>query len=257
MKPMISKYLLFIALLVILAPSQSLAINREGVKEIQTEKFQGAICSKLTTISTTITNRMTAKEGKVNERQNTWLMNLKTKRDQRKTKLEEHRIYWDDIRTKKYTELEAKASTDEQKQAVTTFQNTVEAAVKTRREAIDAAITQFQADVDALVTARQSSVDQSVEKYKNSVQTALSKAQTDCAAGTDPVTVRVELKSNLDNARTTLQTDRSNIDKVSDSITTAVATRKASFEAAWTTFKVALKAAQDTLKQALNNTTQE
>lgn len=252
MKLAIFKYLALLSLITILMPSLTLAVNRKKASAIKTEKVQGAICNKLTTASTTIVGRMTTKEGKITKRQDTRLANLKTKRDERKTKLEEHRVYWDNIRTKKYAELMNKATTDEQKQAVTTFQNIVEAAVKTRREDIDAAITQFQKDVNNLVSARQTAVDQAVEKYKNSVQTALSQAQSDCAAGADPATVRTELKTSLETARTTLQTNRINIDKVSDGIETAITTRKAAVQAAWATFKTTLNEAKEKLKKSFS-----
>lgn len=215
-----------------------------------TEKVQTAFCDKLTTIADKIIGRMAEKENKINNRQDTRLTNLADKRDARSQKRVENRVYWDNIRAAKYTVLETKAKTDSQKQAVATYKNTIEAAVKTRRDTIDAAIAQFKKDLDNLIATRQTSVDQAVARYKNSVNTAIAKAQSDCSNAAVPSTVRAELKDSLLAARTTLQSERTAIDKVADNIDSLITARKTAVQAAWTIYKNSHQAAADTLKQA-------
>lgn len=253
MKPMISKIILLLILAVSLSvaawPAQSLAIDRNPTATA-TEKNQTAFCNQLTTISDRITGRMTEKESRINNRQDIRLTNLADKRGERIQKRTENRAYWDSIRAAKYTVLEAKAKTDEQKQAVVAFKDTIETAIKTRRDTIDAAIAQFKKDLDSLIATRQSSVDQAVARYKNSVNTAIAKAQSDCSSATVPSTVRTELKNSLLAARTTLQSDRATIDKVADNIDSLITARKVAVDAARTVYRTSHQTAADILKQA-------
>lgn len=253
MKPMISKSISLVILATSLSvtafPRQSFAVSQKTTNTT-TENIKTTFCDKLTTVADKITNRMAEKESKINDRQDTRLTNLSAKRDERLQKRAENRTYWDNVRAAKYVLLEAKAKTEGQKQAVATYKSTIETAVKTRCDAINAAVAQFKKDLDSLIATRQSSIDQAVARYKNSVNIAIAKAQSDCSITAIPLTVRTELKDSLLTARTTLQSDRTAIDKVADNIDSLIAARKAAVSATWTVYKTSLKAARDTLKQA-------
>lgn len=147
-----------------------------------------------------------------------------------------------------YEKLLSHATADEQKAAVEKFQSTVEAIVVARRAAVDAAIAIYRSGMDKLISDRKASMDAALVTYKAAIKAAEQKAATDCVAGIDPVTVRMNLKNAAGTARAAYKSERETLTKISDQVQTLGDARKAAFEKALNDLKIALEAAKNELK---------
>ncbi|HEY6737032.1 MAG TPA: hypothetical protein VI322_04935 [Candidatus Saccharimonadia bacterium] len=155
----------------------------------------------------------------------------------------------------KFAELEVKATTDDQKAAVTEFEAAIKAAVAARRAAVDAADNTFkQGLLDANAT-RQAALKAAAADYRAAVQAALDAAKASCAAGTSPATVRDTLKSALDAARAKLEAARKAAGKGDTNLDALKAARKAAVDKANADFRAAVKAALTKLRAALGTAT--
>ncbi len=160
----------------------------------------------------------------------------------------------DAARAKKFAELEAKATTADQKSAVTTFEASINAAVAARRAATDSADATFKAGLLLAVADRQAALKTAATNYKAAVATALANAKASCAAGANSDTVRANLKTALDTARANLDTARKNAPKAGPNVDTLKAAHKTAIDKANADFKAAVKTALATLKAALGVT---
>jgi hypothetical protein len=166
-------------------------------------------------------------------------------------KITDNRGDWDKKRADNFAKLEAKATTTEQKAAVTTFEAAIKDAVTKRRAAVDAADTTFHNGLLSAVTARQAQLKSAAATYQAAVAAALAAAKASCAAGTSPDTVRKNLQTALQAAHAKLETARASADKVGPNLDTLKAARKAAVEKANADYKAAIQSALATFKAAL------
>ncbi len=211
-------------------------------------------CTQLPTLMTKVTTELTDR-----------LSKLSTNRDEQSKKVTElwggrddnrgkDRAQADANRKAYYLKIEARATTDAQKQAVQAFETTVDAAVTARRNAVDAAIKTFRDSILSAVDTRHKSVDTAIEAFKAAIQPALEKAKADCDARIAARTVRLALQASLKTARTKLRADIQAIEKVNVERITLASERKATIDKAVADFKAALTKAETDLKAVLKGT---
>ena len=177
----------------------------------------------------------------------------KEEREENDTELAEKRALALDRRERMYQNLMNKAETDEEKAAVTQFQNAVEKAVADRQAAIDAAKGAFRNGVDAARASRQADGSQALAAFKNDMQQALSQAKADCEAGKEQSEVRQAYQEALVSARTELKETRAK-NGLGETVSQLAKTRTEAVKKALTDYRSALETAFAALKEVLGDT---
>ena len=171
--------------------------------------------------------------------------------DEATRQLNQKRLEWDRLRAQQYQSLQRRAHNDDQKQAVQTYQQTIESAVTKRRGEVDGAVTNFRTGLDGLVSGDKSSVDTVVQAYKDAINNALQKAQNSCNAGEDPGTIRTTLQADIRSARDNLKSSNTGIEKIRQDLEKLQHTRNSAIDAAIEEFQKTAHAAEQTLRQIL------
>ncbi|MEK9151151.1 MAG: hypothetical protein AAB547_00800 [Patescibacteria group bacterium] len=224
--------------------------NREERVAERQENRQEAFCNRFTENAEKIASNLAERRGKFEDRRENRANTLETRRDGREAKLDGNRTEADERRSAMYARLEARATTDAQKAAVAEFKKTVEEAVDTRRDAVDAAIAEFRKGVDAAIAGRKDDMESAVSQFQSEVVAALGKAKSDCADGANPETVKTNFRNSLAAARTALQNDRKDADKVGEQVKKLAETRRIAVRKALDDFRSAVEAARVELKKA-------
>lgn len=230
------------------------ADREEKIAEMK-ENHQEAFCSVFTKNAERIAGNLSDRLTKLEARQGNRQSALEARRDDREARLEGSRSAADERRNAMYVKLDTRAESDAQKAAVAEFRKTVEAAVDTRRDAVDAAIALFRKNVDVAISGRKDDMGSAAAKFKSAVEAALNTAKSDCENGTNPETVRSHFKKNLAAARTALQNDRKEADKVGEQVRVSAAARRTDVKNALDVFKAAVEGARVELKKAFGETT--
>jgi len=208
------------------------------------------ICANISTMRTEalarVTERTTTLQGKKDEHKTKFAAGRTERHDALATKRSEG----DAARKTQFDALSARASTTEQKSAVTTFTTEVERLISVRRTAVDAAIKAFEDGAAAL----QSEADSAVGSLSSGVQTdvaaAFDAAAASCTAGKTGAEVVTELKTAMQAMHTKRVGDKGTYN-FKDKFEALRATRKASVEKAMADFKTGMDAARTTLKASL------
>jgi hypothetical protein len=193
---------------------------------------------------------MADRRSKLEERKGNRVSTLETQRDEREAKLAGNRSGADEKRNALYGQLEARIETDEQKAAVKAFKKVIEAAVEKRRDAVDVAISEFRTGVDAAVAGRKDDMDRRTAAFQSAVEAALAQAKSDCTASANPEIVRTHFKESLAAARTALQNDRKESEKVGAQVKALAETRRIAVQKALDEFKATVEAARIELKKS-------
>jgi hypothetical protein len=216
----------------------------------QTTTVANRFCTNIDKILSPIDQRIADREGKLQAKRQEISDNLAKRINERDAKKLENRNVRDDNRDAQYAKLEAKATTDAQKQAVASFKTTVESAVSARKATVDSAIQALRQSVDQSITARKSAVDAAINAFKNSRTAAMEKAKADCVAGVDAKTVRETYRTSMKAAQDKFKSDFQAIEKLKGSFETVRAERKQAVEKAIADFKVVMEKARADLKTA-------
>ena len=214
-------------------------------------KMEGSFCSKFNAKSLELDRRMGDNESKNEQKKDANAKKLAEQRIERDLKLEKHRADAEEKRGEQFIRLQAKATTDAQKAAVTAYQNAMTAAIKARKTAVDAAMKAFRDGVDKIIASRKTSLNAIVSSYRNAVDAAIARAKADCATGVTPETVRTTFKARMEAARVKMQTDRKALDKSGSQIEALTKIRKTAVEKAMSDFKATAESARIALKAAL------
>ena len=173
------------------------------------------------------------------------------KRAEQVTSLSAKQTKWDANREQHFAQLQAKAGTDAEKTAVVKFMTAVNAAVNNRRLAVARAVQAFRAGVDQAILARRSALITVLDNYYKGVKAALDKAKTDCATdGTTDSTIRAAFMASMKTAQAKLQTEKSQIDKLGETIQKLAETKKTAITKAGTDIQVAIEVARIELEKA-------
>lgn len=216
-----------------------------------TPKFGGQnVCGRLDAFISQMESRVTVREQKIltrqNERRTNWsdrLSGWDEKREQKRSQAETKRSDF-------YRNLESKAQTEGQKQAVVLFKAALQAAINARKAAVDTAIETFRSAVSRLLQSRQSSIDAAVSAYKAAQKSAFDKAKSSCGSETDARMILETLKTELKTAQDKFQADRQAIEKSVEQLRLLNETKRSAVEKAHQDFKAVLEKAKADLKAA-------
>ena len=149
-----------------------------------------------------------------------------------------------------YTQLETKATTDEQKSAVQTFEASIDAAVLAKQSAIDAAIKTYRDGIDAIVAQEQPIIQQAGPVFQSAAKAAFDKATSSCNSGTSSTTVKATLKSDLKAAKDQFKSAVNAGNAINSQINTLKSARNAAYNAAASAYRTSVQVATTTLKVA-------
>ena len=222
--------------------------NQEELASRSTEikNRQASICEKLASQAVGIDQIISDREVKIQEKQTEITDKLAQKRETRDIKLEQHRNEWEEQWGERFTQLEEKASTSEEKQALVEFKSTVQEAIASRQAAVDKAISDFRVALDKIIADRKTATDTAKTNYVNAYDAAIQKAQDDCTNGVDANTIRATLKADLKAAKDKFNSDRKVIDKMD--LKPLVDVRQQAFKEALDYFKKVMEAERTKLK---------
>ncbi len=212
--------------------------------------FCTQLSSRAQQFEANISGESTKLEGQVGS----GLQQTKGDRQSSDAKLAQDRAKWAADRQARYTTLNAKATTDAQKQAVKAFQTALEAAVTARESAVDAARGTYRAAVDALLVQHKSDVSVVLAAYRSDVQAALATAKNDCTAGKDPATVKSAFQTAMQAARDARKSKADQAGSLNTQIQALAKTRNDAVGAALQTYQSALQTAVTPLRAAFSAT---
>jgi hypothetical protein len=243
------------------APLMVLAINQGGGsgnisdnKPLAGTNAQDRYCERVTQLADQYDSRVSNKVETAQNRWNERYQKMTENRQEREATLKEDRAKRDANREQFYSKLGDKALTDDQKQALADFQLAIENAVKIRRSAVDASVDSFRSQVDSLVIARKTEREQAMNEFQTEMKAAFASAESACNSGTDVVTVRSDLKTNLQGAKTKLQSRVQSMERLGEQVSSLASQKKTEIQNAVTIFKASVKTAQDNLAKALGET---
>ncbi|NTW76052.1 MAG: hypothetical protein HGB34_04085 [Candidatus Moranbacteria bacterium] len=224
----------------------------EAKKEEIKIQVQGEFCGRFAETTGNIVEKMSGVRTKIDELKGNREATMEDRRDTRDENLNGIRSTQDARRVEWYAKLEARATTDRQKDAVREFEKTVDTSVETRHDAVDAAIAAFRSGVDSLVSGKKNSAETAADVFQGAVDAAVAKAKADCEAGKDPETIRNTFRTSLKKAKTELTTSRKAVEGIGSQVDALAAIRNESIRKAVETFDVSLKSATETLKTAFS-----
>jgi hypothetical protein len=202
-------------------------------------------------VSDRATQRLADKEAKLKATRDARDLKLSERRQERDSKLAEARDNADSKHTEVVNKLLAKATTDEQKEAVIAFQTAVQAAVTAKRSAIDQARNDFKLGVDNAIAMRKSSMDAAVKTFSDEVTSAESKAKADCAvSGADAAKIREAFRASVEASRAKIKEAVQSAQKVGATAASLNDTRKQAFDNAQNVFRSAMEKARTDLRAA-------
>lgn len=238
-----------IALLLIaaaLAPSIVFAEEMRPMRMQGGAPVQNAFCATLDREAT----RLTAlSDGRGRETREGIEKRLASIADRRDTRLAERT---ENINAR-IQKIGARATTDEQRAAVQTFQTTVSAALLEKDRQVTAALQKFRTDAALLVETRTRTVTTAQATLKSSLDAALQKAKTDCAANVDPRSVRETFRASVASALESFKTATKEKRDIRADLEALRKTRDESVRVAQQGFKTAFDAALVTLRTVLPN----
>lgn len=179
--------------------------------------------------------------------------NWETRKSDQDAKLAQLRTQWNANRDAQFTALEAKATTDAQKAAVKTFEATVKEAISAREAAVDGAKATFRAGVEKLIDQNGQGKTDNREAFQAAVKTAFDQAQASCDKGTDPATVRTQLRAALEKAKSNFQSGKQTVPKVGTDIQALIDARNKTMNDAMTAFRQTMEQARTALKTAFGD----
>ncbi len=146
-------------------------------------------------------------------------------------------------------ELSKRATTEEQKKAVTNFTMVIDKALVDKKTATDAVIAAHRKNVDQVIATRRAAADKALTTLKTNIELAKTKAKSDCAANIGGDTVRKNLKDALQIAQETFRTTVSALQK--DILPVKNGEKKAELRAIEEAYKKSVDQARKDLKAAL------
>jgi hypothetical protein len=106
-----------------------------------------------------------------------------------------------------YQELEEMAITQDQKDAVATFETTIEASSDKKYIAIDSARKEYREAQEEAISEKNDAMMAPYTTYYTSVEKAMNSATSSCTGGTEMTSVRTKLRTDLNDARAMFQQD--------------------------------------------------
>lgn len=218
---------------------------------VQTTVTTGAnFCAQLPQISAQITARVNEAMARIDAKRQEISQTLQNRQNNRSQQLQDARAKAKTERDEAYAQLESKATTDAEKQAVSAFESTMNTAVATREAAVDAARNAFWSGLQTVLQGRANAVKTAETNYQTSVNAAISTATSQCSSGTAPATARQNFINALQAARTKFASDRKAVDNAVPQVKALALTRDQAVQQAVSAFRATAEQARTTLKAA-------
>jgi hypothetical protein len=158
--------------------------------------------------------------------------------------------YAQTINIKVYNALSVRAKTQEQKDALTSFKNTYDAASAAMKSANNLAINDYKAATNKIMAGRHSTITDSMMAYTTAINAAIAKAKADCKSGTDAATAYSTFTAGVKAANTNIAAKskmgemKAQLEPLNQALVTALKTSQATFKAtvspAWKAVTAAL-----------------
>ncbi len=223
----------------------------QQIKDDRKAENQDRICDKIEELAGKIqTNLKTRNENRQQLRMESE-NRLKVKMQERESTLIQRRQVRDQYRSEFYARLQERVKTQQQKDAVSEFEDTIEDAVKARREAVDAALDIFHDGVQQAVDSKKSSVDNLIAEYEKNREQLAAEVRNFCETSGDVAETRQTLRNRLQQAREEFKTDQKEISSVGGTVRELAQTKNESIRKASETFMSVLKDAQNKLQAEL------
>ncbi|MFA6397618.1 MAG: hypothetical protein WDK96_02095 [Candidatus Paceibacterota bacterium] len=210
-------------------------------------------CSKITTKEKTFEDNTLSKEQKSLNRKESQNIIWDAKKTLTESKKDKTRAFVDEKRELNFSNVEVRAKTDAQKQAVETYKTTIKTAIENRRTIIDSAINNWRTTVEKNTLARRASVNTIWTTFKTTVDSALLKAKTDCATGTKQDIIKTTFNETVRVAREKMETDRKALFNVSAQVESLNQIKRDIIKKAQDDFKAVVEKAKADLKIAFPN----
>jgi len=221
-----------------------------GVLDRSAAKKPNLFCENIDTETAKITDKMTSLSDKLTLAWTDQDQQVETRFQKIETEVAAKRTQAETNLNSNFAKLEAKATTDRQKQAVQDYEIAVRDAISVRRTAFDLARQTFQDSVKEQVALKRSTVLNQQDAFKSSVDSAIIAAKASCLDDGASTTVRTTYQTAMKAARDTFQSNRTKDNSVKNQIQTFATTRNNAFKSAKETFKASLETAKLALQQA-------
>jgi len=232
------------------APNRRRAPIERNIPTERRAPIDRGFCARMDEIVSRIDQQVTNRTTKLQTRRQEGINQLARRRNVRNERAVENRVKREGNRTEHYAKLEARAVTDAQREAVTTFRATVESAIIARKTAIDSATQSFRQSLNQVIIARQAAIDAAVNTFQSSRTTAINQARADCAAGIDARTVRETFHTNIRTAQAQFNNERQAIEERKDLIEPIQGTQRQAIEKAIADFRATMEKARTDLQAA-------
>jgi hypothetical protein len=184
--------------LLALAPLSASALEIEERSAVNAERKAAAFCEKLDDAEDRVLAKLSERKGKIDRS-----TAIKAKKDARIAAFEEKKENKIANREARYAKLTELAKTDEQKEAVENFVNTVKDLADARHETVKDAIEAFEDEITNLAKERNDSADSRAREVESTIGGIFDDARASCEDGSTPAEVRTQLKADM----TSMQTD--------------------------------------------------
>lgn len=164
-----------------------------------------------------------------------------------------NRLKADEVRSGYLKQLEERATTTAQKEALAEFKKIVEQLATTKRQELDKSVVDYRSAIDNNLTDRQTAVVKAQAELKTAVDTAIAKAKADCLAGVDQAVVRKETMKNIQEAQAKFRDSVKGLDKVRNTIGKQAETQRTAIDKIQDSFRSAYQEAWQKLKNAFGS----
>jgi hypothetical protein len=216
------------------------------------EKVRSRFCERFAETAGNMTKRMADVRSRFEQRKESFGNPVADRRITSDENLNRARSDQDSRRLDWYAGLDERVTTDEEREAVEKFRETVDAAVETRREAVDAAVETFRDGVDALLAERRAAAESIADGFEKEIDEAVAVMKARCESGDDPETLRNAFQETLGSVKERVHADRESIADADEQIAALSEVRDAAITAASETFQDALDTAADALNEVLS-----
>jgi len=233
----------------LLWPSLSIAVTDSA-----TNADQGAgdpqLCANLDGIAKKITNRFTVAQEKLNALQKKRVSAIDEAFKRKEKRLTIAYSAQESARAKSVSQLEQKAKTDNQQEAVNAFKTALDRALGKKREAITVAIADFKDGFTKLAAKRDGDVKELTANFKEAIAKAIASAKTDCSDSKDTTSIQTSLKNALHDARQTFIDGRTKLTSYQDALQSLQSAFKNTWQKAADNVKETLQETRTTLERA-------
>ncbi len=213
-----------------------------------TNNSKESICLQIDTLSTQKIADAEDKQTKFQERYTEEVNKLADNQTKADAELQTKRDEAESLLFQKITAFSEEASTTEQKDAISHFQDALKTARDSRKTALDTAIKTFRDGVASTSDMRKGLINDALLSFQTSVASAFEKAKTDCANNISPDVVRTNLRLAITTAQEKLKSDKLVVLKVGTSIDLLIKVRKQSVAKAVVDYKLTIRKAKANLR---------